>query len=122
HETAHVWFAKHGHRAWATCPLTENGLVRIVGDSRYPNSLGTPTVAARILARMRALPGHTFWADDVSLLDDRRVDSTRLLHSRQITDSYLLALAVAHGGKLATLDRKLVADAVAGGAAALHAI
>lgn len=122
HEPAHAWFAKRGHRSWATCPLTENGLVRIVGDSRYPNSPGTPAAVCRLLAGLRGLAGHTFWADDISVMDDRHIDARRLLHSRQITDSYLLALAQAHDGKLATFDRKLVADAVTGGAEALHAI
>jgi uncharacterized protein len=72
---------------------------------------------------MRALvtlPGHTFWPDDMSLLDDSKIDSARLFASPQVTDSYLLALAVAHKGRLATFDRRLVADAVHGGAKALH--
>ena len=62
---------------------------------------------------------YEFWPDDLTLLDSRRVDSTRLLDSSQVTDTYLLALAVAHGGKLATFDRHLVADAVVDGSKAL---
>lgn len=69
-----------------------------------------------------ALGGREFWPDDVSLLDPNRVDTTRLLDSTQITDSYLLALARAHRGQLATLDRRIVADAVMGGSSALHPI
>jgi toxin-antitoxin system PIN domain toxin len=122
HETAHQWFAGDGHRAWATCPLTENGLLRIVGHARYPNSPGTPSAVAASLAGMRALPGHRFWPDDISLVDASRVDTARLLHFAQVTDSYLLALAHAHGGRLATFDRKLVVDAVRGGALSLRVI
>ena len=66
--------------------------------------------------------GHEFWPDDVSLLDGKRVNCNRLLDSGMVTDSYLLALACAHNGKLATFDRHLVADAVIGGAQALHCI
>ena len=68
------------------------------------------------------MPGHHFWPDDISAMDTRSIDTTRLLSHGQVTDSYLLALAVAHGGKLATLDRRLVTDAVVHGAAALHVI
>ena len=61
---------------------------------------------------LRRLPGHRFWSDNISLMDSRYVDSRRLLVSGQITDSYLLALAVHHGGKLATLDERLSPEAV----------
>lgn len=120
HDAAHEWFASRGKRSWATCPLTENGVLRIVGNASYPNSPGTPSAVAKLLTAFRALPGHIFWADDISLLDARKLDATRLLSSAQITDSYLLALACAHDGKLATFDRRLVADAVHGGAQCLH--
>jgi toxin-antitoxin system PIN domain toxin len=119
HETAHDWFAAHGHRAWATCPLTENGLLRIVGHPRYPNSPGTPAAVATVLADLRALPGHAFWNDDISLMETRRIDTGKLLSPGQIADSYLLALAVSHQGQLASLDRRLVVNAVKGGRAAL---
>lgn len=118
HDAAHDWFQRLGNKAWATCPITESGLLRIVGHPRYPNSPGTPAAVAELLAGLRALPGHAFWPDDISLLD-ARIDATRLLHSSQVTDSYLLALAQSHGGQLATFDRRLVVDAVPGGAQAL---
>lgn len=112
HDPAHEWFAAHGQQAWATCPLTENGVLRIVGHPRYPNSPGTPAAVAQLMSGLCALPGHVFWPDDVSLLDARKVDMNHLLSSGQVTDSYLLALACAHGGQLATFDRRLVRDAV----------
>jgi len=122
HDAAHDWFAKHGKKAWATCPLTENGVMRIVGHVRYPNSPGTPAAVAQLMAGLCALPGHVFWPDDISLLDAKKLDATRILSSAQVTDSYLLALACTHGGKLATFDRRLVTDAVRGGANGLHLI
>ena len=119
HEMAHDWFAQHGQPAWATCPITQNGLLRIVGNARYPNSPGTPAAVVSTLASLCALPGHVFWPDDISLMDARYIDSSRLLSSAQVTDSYLLALACAHDGQLATFDRRLVVNAVAGGSRAL---
>ena len=71
------------------------------------------------LAALRALKGHHFWPDDISLADARHPDATRLLSHAQVTDSYLLALARAHGGRLASLDRKLVVDGVPQGRATL---
>jgi hypothetical protein len=122
HDRAHEWYVAVGQYGWATCPIAENGVLRIVGSRRYPNSPGTPAAVAELVERLRAVPGHAFWPDDLSLLDHRRIDRSRLLDSGQITDSYMLALAVAHGGELATFDRHVVADAVVGGAAALHLI
>ena len=122
HDRAHDWFARTGRRAWATCPLTENGVLRIVGNSRYPSSPGNPAAVAELMTVFLALGGHEFWPDDVSLFDAARVDTSRLLDSAQITDSYLLALAGAHGGKLATLDRRMVTTAVADGPRAIHLI
>lgn len=122
HDPAHEWFLRSANHAWATCPMTENGLLRIVGHPRYPNPTGSPAAAVSLLTALRRLPGHNFWPDDVSLMDPERVDASRLLSHGQVTDSYLLALAVAHGGRLATLDRRLVCDAVVGGKAALELI
>jgi toxin-antitoxin system PIN domain toxin len=122
HDRAHEWFAGEGKKAWATCPLTENGVLRIVGSARYPASPGTPAAVAELLMVLRGLDGHEFWPDDLTLLDSRYVDSARLLDTSQVTDTYLLALAAAHGGKLATFDRHLVADAVVNGVKTLCVI
>ena len=122
HDRAHEWFATAGRKAWATCPLTENGVLRIVGHARYPNSPGTPAAVLELLAELCVLPGHDFWPDDITLRDTERVARRRLLDSSQVTDSYLLALAKAHGGKLATFDQRLVTDAVVNGAQALYVL
>jgi uncharacterized protein len=122
HHAAHEWFSKVGKKEWASCPLTENGVLRILGHSKYQNSPGSPAAVAEILSVLLSLPGHVFWADDVSLFDGTRVDTARLLNSRQVTDSYLLALAKAHGGQLATFDRHIVVSAVHRGVQALHLI
>jgi toxin-antitoxin system PIN domain toxin len=122
HDAAHDWFARAGSGAWATCPLTENGVLRIVGHPRYPNSPGSPAAVAPLLNRLCALTGHVAWPDDISILDHAVFDVARMLSFAQVTDSYLLALARKHGGKLATFDRRLVADAVRDGSRSLHRV
>lgn len=122
HARAERWFADHCGGGWATCPLTENAVVRILGNPRYPRPPGSPTTVAAALREMVASPGHVFWADDISLLDANRIDASRLRTTGQITDTYLLALAVARGGRLATFDRRLAVDAVVGSSDALLVI
>ena len=122
HESAHRWFAAEGRREWATCPITENGLVRIIANPKYPNAVATSADALALLERLANLPGHVFWADDISLRDAALFDPDRIAASGQVADGYLLGLAVARGGKLATLDRRLSALAVKRGADSLHLI
>jgi len=122
HEQAHEWFSRTGMHGFATCPITENGLLRIVGHPSYPNSPGAATVVLNSLAAIRALQAHTFWLDDISLADSQFVDASRLSSHAQVTDSYLLALARAHGGRLASMDRKLVVGAVRDGGQTLELI
>ena len=122
HDAAHHWFRATGAGSWATCPITENGVIRIVGHRRYPNSAGSPAAVAPVVARLRALPGHVFWKDDFSLMDSDLVNPARILTPAHVTDTYLLALAVANDGQLATFDRRLSPAAVHRGRAALHLI
>ncbi|WP_447725673.1 TA system VapC family ribonuclease toxin [Sphingomonas koreensis] len=122
HDAAHRWFDEKGRAAWATCPMTENGVIRIVGHPKYPNTPGSPAIVAEIVTQLRALPGHVFWPDDISLVGAEHVDGAQVLTSGQVTDTYLLGLAVAHGGLLATFDRRLSVKAVMGGKAALEVI
>lgn len=122
HDLAHAWFERTGAADFATCPLTENGLLRVVGHPRYPHGAGSPAMVAPLLAGIRALPGHHFWPDIISLVDSEFVDPTRLTSSGQLTDVYLLALAVANSGSLATFDRRLATSPVRDGADAVHLI
>ena len=122
HRETRAWFETTGQEAWATCPLTENGVLRIVGHPNYPKSPGTPAAVAETLRPLCELPGHEFWPDSLSLLNTARVQSNYLSSHAQVTDTYLLSLARAHDGKLATFDRQLVTTAVLGGKQALQLI
>ncbi len=115
HDAVHEWFAAEGRHAFATCPITENGLLRILGHPKYPNSPGPPCAIVDALKAIRRLPGHTFWPDDLSLVDTVEVDPHLLTNHARVTDIYLLALARARQGMLATLDKKMVTQAVTQG-------
>lgn len=106
HPDASTWFAAHVDEGWASCPITQNGCLRIVAHPRYPNVLRVADAISRLKAAI-ATPYHRFIPDDVSLLDDSVIDRRHLLGHRQLTDAYLLALAVAHGARLVTLDKSV---------------
>ncbi len=122
HEPAHGWFAAAQALGWATCPLTQNAVLRILGQPRYPNSPRPPAVVAPLVAELIRHPHHQFWPDSLSLLNQSKVDPSRLLEATQLTDTYLLALAVHHGGRLVSFDRRLNCEGVAGGREALWLI
>ncbi|MGO8780248.1 MAG: VapC toxin family PIN domain ribonuclease [Rhodomicrobium sp.] len=94
-------------------PLTENGMVRIMSQSRYKAPISA-TFAIDLLAEQIGQTDHAFWPDDISLRDNAWFDPDRILGPNQITDAYLLALAVKHGGRLATLDYGVSLRAVRG--------
>jgi uncharacterized protein len=103
HTRTQRWRAAEPLFGWASCPLTQNGFLRISSQKSYANPITLPDALA-VLRRMTAREDHALWPDDVSLLDDTLIDHARLLGPRQLTDVYLLALAVKHGGRLITLD------------------
>jgi len=111
HDSAISWFSKHAREGWASCPITQNGCIRIMSNQGYPNPLPVQAVIER-LAEACNEDIHEFWADEVSLLDSDVVDSTRIHGPRQLTDIYLLALAVQHEGRLVTFDTGLLLAAV----------
>jgi uncharacterized protein len=122
HDQVHEWFGRVGQKAFATCPITENGLLRIVGHPKYLNSPGPPSTVVAALAAIRRLPGHAFWPDSISIVDGKLVNPDLLSSHSRVTDSYLLALARANKGKLATMDLKLATEVVEDGKAALALI
>ena len=118
-DSALRFFEEHAVReGWATCPLTENAFLRILGNPSYPQGPGSTAAARDLLAKITAAPGHQFWPDAHSLLDARRFP--RLPAARHLTDHYLLALAVSRHARLATFDRTLDPNLVPGGPLALH--
>lgn len=101
---------------WATCPITENAFLRILGNPRYPNGPGSADRARVLLEKLVSAPGHQFWPDDFSLVDLRKFP--RLSASKHLTDVYLLALAVSRQASFATFDAGIDPSLIPGGAAA----
>ena len=113
HPLATRWLAGKLAHGWASCPLTQNGCVRIMSAPSYPAPLSAAQVAIRLQEATRHA-SHEFWSDDVSLVDGERIDWTRVLGHRQVTDVYLLALAVEHRGRFVTFDKRVLPAAVRG--------
>lgn len=120
HLAATVFFKGVLKEGWATCPLTENALLRIVGHPNYPGGPGSVGETRKQFAKYLTAPGHQFWPDDLSLADARAFPM--LPPARELTDFYLLALAVKKSGRFATFDQRMDSNMVPGGANALHLI
>ncbi|MGE3841115.1 MAG: TA system VapC family ribonuclease toxin [Vicinamibacterales bacterium] len=113
HERAHRWWAAQKRFGWASCPLTENGVVRIMSNPAY--SAAARFTPGDLIARLRlfaARTNHEFWPDSLSIRDENVLVAERVHGARQLTDLYLLALAVNRGGRLATFDRSVPLSAV----------
>jgi len=113
HRGAMTWFEANASTGLDSCPTTENGCVRIMSHSGYPHPLPVRAVVER-LADACAGSHHEFWSDDVSLTNRQVADSTRIHGPRQITDVYLLALAVRHSGRFVTFDAGVTRAAIVG--------
>jgi uncharacterized protein len=113
HNRTQRWWASSRRAGWATCPITQNGFVRIVSQPSYANSVST-AVATEFLTGALKTPLHEFWPDDLSITDAEAFVPDRIVGPRQITDLYLLALAVRRGGRLVTFDRAIPLSTVVG--------
>jgi hypothetical protein len=113
HELAHRWWEANGSSGWASCPLTENGFVRVLSQPKYPNAISLEDAVGR-LSRSKKQGNHAFWTDDLSLSDDSIFHVEHVLGHRHVTDVYLLALAVRNSGRLVTFDRGVPLSAIEG--------
>jgi uncharacterized protein len=113
HEAAHDWFTDLHEHGWASCPITENGFLRYLTHPRRPVEEDRPTVFAS-LRKLCASPHYEFWPDAVSLRDETLFDPGVIVSAHQLTDVYLLGLAVSRGGVLATFDGSIPVRAVKG--------
>ena len=103
HARAAAWLVANIKAGWASCAITQNGCVRIMSQPGYPNALPAAGVAQRLREATRA-EHHRFVAGDISLLDTRIFDADQLLGHRQVTDAWLLGLAVQQGLRFVTFD------------------
>jgi predicted nucleic acid-binding protein len=84
HSAITRWFRQHHKTGWANCPLTENGLVRVLSQSAYPSGRRTPAEVVEVLGALKSAfsPSHQFWPDDLSLADVSIFDSLPCLPDR----------------------------------------
>ncbi|MGA1192942.1 MAG: TA system VapC family ribonuclease toxin [Kiritimatiellia bacterium] len=112
HDAFKRWYIDRKKPALATCPLTENGFLRIYGHPDYPGGPGSPAMALTPLTAIRNRPDSVFLADDVSLADPANRNLIKNATSKQLTDIYLLSLAARHQGIFASFDRGIRTDRV----------
>lgn len=117
HAIARAWLEQNIAAGWASCPITQNGCVRILSQPAYPNRI-PPAQAIERLQRAVSTSHHAFWPDDLSVLDAERIEGNRIHSPRQLTDVYLLALAVKAEGRFVTFDATVALSAVRGALAA----
>ncbi len=113
HGVAVQWLLANMELGWASCPLTQNGCLRIMGQPGYPNAQPL-ALLVNMLHDSTSGQHHAFWPDDISMLDTSQFHHPHIHGSRQITDLYLLGLAVRHGGRLVTFDLRIPLSAVTG--------
>ena len=121
HRSIHEWLGAHRGEPWATCPLTENGFVRILSQPSYRGSRLTTAEAIETLRGLKTAAGrrHVFWSDEVSITDPAAIDRAKVAGHAQITDVYLAALAMHKKGRLVTFDTAVPWYAVVGATADL---
>lgn len=112
HDSAHRWLEEVVDLRWLTCPLVQNGFLRVVSQSTYPNRLGTTQEARAILQAFCDDPRHEFCPDNISLLTVDILSLPERLTPSRVTDLYLLSLARHNGVRLATFDRSIPVDAI----------
>lgn len=115
HPAAIRWFEQHGHHDWLTCPIVENGTLRILTNPKSSINPVSFAQAAEMLESLYPLGQHRFIPEDISLLDHSLLDRAVNITHKQSTDVYLLALAVRHHATFATFDRNVASRAVTHG-------
>ena len=107
HEAAHDWFDKKQKYGWATCPITQSALVRLSSNPKILADAVSPKQAITLLEQITSLENHQFWPHDVNLTEASIFKEGYIVGHRQITDAYLLALAMHHNGRLVSFDRAI---------------
>jgi uncharacterized protein len=110
HDLVHGWMESIANFRWASCPITENGFIRIVTSPKYTNIHSTTEEAISRLSEFMEGTQHYFWSDSLSFTDSKYFSFIKPCGSKQLTDIYLVGLAHKNKGKLATLDKRIRSD------------
>ena len=121
HSTMAGWFRARSGEGWSTCPITENGLIRVMSLPKYPSGRRSPEqIVERLVMLKSAYSGtHSFWPDEISLTDDTLFRVEHITSTKLVTDAYLLGLAAKNNAKLVSFDRTLPWQAIRNGSARL---
>jgi uncharacterized protein len=111
HRLAENWWDEHRTDGWASCPTTQNGFLRVISKPIYKHPIKLAD-ALLLLRSQIELSDHELWPESLSLLDASVFNHGYILGPNQITDAYLLALAVENNGQLVTFDRGIPLNAV----------
>ncbi len=103
----HRWFDASGKDDWGVCPLTEAGFVRVTASPAFGGANRTVAQASAILAAFAAHPGYRYWPITEPWSVVTAPFAARILGHQQVTDAYLLGLAVKHDSVLVTFDKGL---------------
>jgi uncharacterized protein len=117
HDAMRTWFKAHQRSGWATCPLTENGMVRVLSQPAYPSGQRAPAEIIEVLNALKSAfsDRYEFWPDDISIADPEIFDGALIAGTRQVTDIYLLGLAARRKGTVVSFDRSIAWQAVKDG-------
>ena len=113
HERAAKWLESNIKHGWASCPLTQNGCLRVMSQAGYSSPQPLAGLVT-MLQRSTETKFHELWGDDISILDAARFNHSHIHSPRQLTDLYLLGLAVKNKGRLASFDQRIPLSAVVG--------
>ena len=106
HEKAHRWFDTIS-AAWALCPLTEAGFIRLAANPATHVGPGSIARATEVLGGLVRLPGYSYWPVTDTWAELTAPFGDRIFGHQQVTDAYLLGMAIKEGGVLVTFDRGL---------------
>ena len=105
HHRLRRWFSRHAREGWATCAFTQSAFVRIVCQPAFAGQALAVSEVSELLMRNAEHPGHRLLALDFGLAEVLGCCTGGVVGHRQVTDAWLLTLAVRHSMKLLTLDR-----------------
>jgi toxin-antitoxin system PIN domain toxin len=110
HENARRWFTSSGRLSWGICPLTEAGFLRVTTNPAFNGGTRTMQQAIAILQALREYPGFSYWEirENSNWVSVTAPFAERILGHRQVTDAYLLGLAIKENAVLATFDKGVV--------------
>lgn len=115
HAAATAWMSSIRNEAWSTCPITEMGFLRIVTSPSFsPLAPRWKEAAETLHTETHKNPMHLFWPDSLPLLKIDQQFGSRIQGHNQITDAYLLALAMHHQGRMVTFDYRMASLAPKG--------